>query len=312
MRGAEVEPLGRVANQTDELEPRRLLHFLAERTAQRVGDVDLAALQHRQARQILGHGLPHQALHRGGLAPVTIVRLQRELDPRVERRELVRPRSDWRLLEALVADLLDVLLGNDPARAAGRRAVERHEVGPRLFQTKADAVRVGHLDGRDLLLQQTGGRALVSLERELDVLGRQRVAVVEHDALAHDELVHEPILRRRPGLGERRRERLAGHRLHHRVVHGGEHHHHRDDPRVLGRIEPDRRERDVDRPRHLPRGRLGAGLRLPRRGRVRNEKSEQEDQDRERTPSVHGCLSPRSPRGIRFRVGQAYHARWAR
>src|SRR5439155_19938578 len=166
LRRAEVEPLGRVADQADELEARRLLDLFTERTAQRVRDVDLASFEHRQACEILRHGLPYQALDRRGLAPVAIVRVQHELDPGVERRELVRAGADGRLLEALVTDLLDVLLGNDPARAAGRRAVERHEVGPRLLQAKAHAVGVDDLDSGDLLLQQTGGRALVSLERE--------------------------------------------------------------------------------------------------------------------------------------------------
>src|SRR4029453_10450101 len=47
---------------------------------------------------------------------------------------------------APVADLLDVRLGHDPAGAGGGRAVERHEVRPRLFQVEARARRVPDLD----------------------------------------------------------------------------------------------------------------------------------------------------------------------
>src|SRR3989449_3880638 len=46
--------------------------------------------------------------------------------------ELVRAGADGRLLEAVVADLLDVLLRHDPRGARRASAVERHEVGPPL------------------------------------------------------------------------------------------------------------------------------------------------------------------------------------
>ena len=106
------------------LRPGGALDLLAERAAQRVRHVHLAALEHGQAREVLGDHLPHQALDRRGLPPVAVVRLEDQLDARVERRELVGPGADRRLLEALVADLLDVLLGHDPGRAGGRGAVE--------------------------------------------------------------------------------------------------------------------------------------------------------------------------------------------
>ena len=62
----------------------------------------------------------HQSrLTLGGLAPVLVERLEDQLHARRERDELVGSGADRRLLEALVADLLDVLLGHDPAGAGG-------------------------------------------------------------------------------------------------------------------------------------------------------------------------------------------------
>src|SRR6266536_2729377 len=74
------------------------------RPAQGVGDVGLAALQHGEPGQILRDDLPHEALHRGRLAPVAVVRLEDQLDAGARGRERVGARPDGCLLEALVTD----------------------------------------------------------------------------------------------------------------------------------------------------------------------------------------------------------------
>ena len=51
---------------------------------------------------------------------------------------------------------------------------------------------------------------LIPLVRELDVLRRHRLAVVELHAVAQDELVDEAIVGSGPRLGKARGERLPG------------------------------------------------------------------------------------------------------
>jgi hypothetical protein len=104
---------------------------------------------------------------------------------------------------------LDVLLRHDPAGAGRGGSIERHEVGPRLAEHELDPARVDDLDLLHLTLEQLLGAALVALERELDVLGRDRVAVVELDVLPEHERVADAVLRHRPRLGQARR-RLPG------------------------------------------------------------------------------------------------------
>src|SRR5437870_5180774 len=145
----------------------------------------------------------------------------------------------------------------------------------------AHALGVDHLDGGDALPEGGGGRAAVALEGELDVLGGHGFAGVEPDALAQDELVDEPVGRGAPRLGETGRHRVAGHRLHQRVVERVEHHERRDDPRGLGGVEPRRGEGDVNAPRQLPLGR-GAG----RRGRAEPHAHEQRHDDGASQPSL--------------------------
>src|SRR5437899_2150829 len=93
-----------------------------------------------------------------------------------------------------------------------RCAVIRHEVRPRLLEPEADPLSVDHLDRGDAGLE--GGRCspAVSLERELHILGGHRLAVVEFDALAQHELLHETVTRYGPRFGEARRHGLARHR----------------------------------------------------------------------------------------------------
>src|SRR5207247_10393440 len=91
--------------------------------------------------------------------------------------------------EAVVADLGDVLLRHhDPGRRRGG-AVEGHEVGPWLLQVEAHRQRIDGLDLSDTRLELRRARALVALEPELHVLGRDGVAVVELEPSAQLELI---------------------------------------------------------------------------------------------------------------------------
>ena len=104
--------------------------------------------------------------------------------------------------------------------------------------------------------------AAVALEGELDVLGGDRLAIMEGRALAQHELVAEAVLRGRPGFSKARRQQPTRHRLHQRVVQRVQDHERGNDPRGLRRVEPGRRQRDVRAPNQLAlrrRGEDGAG-----------------------------------------------------
>jgi hypothetical protein len=182
------------------------------------GDVDLALLECDQPCGRVGDHAQDQALDRRGLAPVAVEGLEHQLDSRLERDEAVGAGADGRLLEAVLADLLDVLLRHDPRRGGGLRPVVGHEVGPRLAEPEADVSGIGRLDGGDPLLEGLGVDAAIALEGELDVVGGDGLAGMELRAFAEDELVDEPVGRHGPRLGEARRHCLARHRLDERVV----------------------------------------------------------------------------------------------
>src|SRR5262245_62753785 len=101
--------------------------------------------------------------------------------------EPVGPETDRLALEAVVADLLDVLLRHHPAGAGGQRAVERHEVGERLVELEPHAMGIDDDDLADLVLEELG--ALVAMEAAPHVLGGERVSVVDLYAFAQLELV---------------------------------------------------------------------------------------------------------------------------
>src|SRR5262249_13269396 len=139
----------RDATREGELERGIAFHLLGLRYVEQVGDVDLAALEHRHARRGLGHALEDHALHRGWLAPVPLERFHDQLDTGRVADELVRPEADGMFLEALVADFLHVLLGHDPGGTGHEAAVEGHEVWPRLVEMETNAVGADDLDVPD-------------------------------------------------------------------------------------------------------------------------------------------------------------------
>ena len=263
-------------------EPGGLLQLLGQLATDRVRDVHLSALECGEPRGLVGDHPQHQPLHGRALAPVLLEGLQHQLDPGREGDELVGARAHRRLLEALVAHLLHVLARHDPARAGGV-GVEGQEVGPGLLQADAHPPRIGGLHAGHALLQRLDRGAAVALQRELHVVRRDRVAVVEERALAEHELVHEPVLRDRPGFGQPRRPRLPGHGLHQSVVQGVEDHVGRDHPRGLRRVEPRGCQRDVHGPGELA---LGRGRQSRRKG-----EDEQGHQDQDESAQGHGHAS---------------------
>ena len=62
--------------------PGRLLYVLGELAADRVGDIDFAALERGQAGGLVGDHLEHEALHARRLAPILLEGLEDELDTR--------------------------------------------------------------------------------------------------------------------------------------------------------------------------------------------------------------------------------------
>ena len=201
--------------------------------------------------------------------------------------ELVRPQADRLLLEAVVADLLDVPPGHHPARRRRRRAVEGHEVGEGLVEVEAHAVGIDDRDLAHLVLERPG--PLVALEAELHVLGGERVPVVELQPLAQLELVRALIGADRPRLGQAGGHEIARHRLHERVVDRVEHPERRELSLGFAGIEPLGRQRHVEGPAHL-------AVRLGRRGLRQGDAREdgvQHDSDGRHEAPGHGRCGPR-------------------
>ena len=269
------------ADRAGEGQPDRRIALELERgrRVEHVGHVHLAVLQHRRAGGGVGHRLEHEPLHGGHLAPVALVRLHDQLDAGRVAHELVGPEPDRPLLEAVVADALDVLLRHDPAGARGQRAVESHEVGEGLVQVEAHPGGADNLHVAHAVLQNLAD--LGPLEAELHIIGGERVAVVELDALAQLELVDALIGAHRPRLGQARRHQIAWHRLHERVVQRVEDPERRDEAGGrLARVEPGRRQGHVERPAHLALGLgLRRGLRLGRD--VRDERDHEHESEQE-------------------------------
>ena len=277
-----------------QLQRRISPHLLRLRRIQEVREIDLAALQHGEPRGGLGDALVDQPFDVGHLAPVALEGLHDQLDARRMAHELVRPEADGVLLEAVVPDVLDIFLRHDPARPGREGPIEGHEVRPRLVQLEAHPVGADDRHLPHLVVEDLGPGAR---EAELDVLGRERIAVVKREPLAQLELVDALIGAHRPRFRQASRHEAAGHGLHERIVQGIDHPEGRDDAHDLGRIEPDRGERHVQRPAHLS---LGPGLRGSFVGETGGERgAHQEHTAQTTTPfAVHARL----PR-FRGRVG---------
>ena len=106
-------------------------------------------------------------------------------------------------------------------------------------------LRIRRFDRGDTLLQQTLAGAAITLKRELYVLRRDGITVMEGGALAQDELMVKAVLRRQVRLGEARRLLVVRHRLHQSVVQSVQEHVGRDDFGGLPWVEPGGRERHM-------------------------------------------------------------------
>ena len=204
-----------------------------------------------------GHAQIDEAFHRRLFAPVIVVGLQHELDARLHADEFIRTEADWMLLVTVRPDLLEIIFRRDPAGGAPQRAVSGHEIRPWLVEDEPHRVRIDDDDLLDLLLEL---RPLGALEAEFDVLGGERVAVVEFHSLAQLEFITELVRAFAPGFGQAWRHVLSRHRLHERVVQRILHPEWRQIAGAcLARIEPSRRDRHVHRE---PDFALGLGLRI--------------------------------------------------
>ena len=268
--------------------PGRAPHVLRDGAVQEVGHVHVAPLERGRAGGLVGQAAEDQLLHRRHLPPVALEGLELQLHARLEAHHPVRARADRRLLEALVADLLDVLLRHDPPDRGRSGAVERDEVRPRLLQVELHAPRVEHPDLLHVLLQQRRVRAVVALEGELHVLRGHALPVVEARVGAQREVVDEAVGGDGPGFGEARGARARRHRLEQRVVDRVEGEERGDRALGLGGIEPPRGQREVHRPCHLARRRGGSRLRHPGRSQAQQERDHDEHTDE---PS-HGAALP--------------------
>src|SRR3989442_8210694 len=197
----EPEDAARLARR-GELEARRPSNVLGDGPGQQVRDVDLALLEGGGPRGLLGPAPEHESVHARRLAPVAFVSLAPRLHARVEAHELVGPGADRRLLEAVVAHLLDVLLRHDPARPGRRCTVERHEIRPRFLEHEPDATGIHDLNFAHAVFQELHAGAAVAIVGKLHVLRRDRIAVVELDTLAEHELIGQSVLRLAPRLGQ--------------------------------------------------------------------------------------------------------------
>ena len=165
------------------------------------------------------------------------------------------------------------------------------------MEHKPDVVRIDDLDGLDLLLQFRGPRPFVALKTILDVFGGKGVAVVECDALPQLEIVGQPVLALAPAGREAGRHPPVGHGFHQCIVERVEAHIGGGQRQGLPRIKPRRRQGDVHRPRHLPRG--CAFLRhgtVPGWPPVPGRPCRRTTQGMLEKPTARPCLLPMGPR----------------
>src|SRR5262249_16704590 len=113
------------------------LQVFGQFAADRVDDVDLAALECGKPRGLVRYHLKDQGLDAWRLAPILVERLEDQFDTGCERDEFVGPGADRCPLEPFVANLFDIGLGYDPARPR-RAPVKCQKVRPRLVELKAD------------------------------------------------------------------------------------------------------------------------------------------------------------------------------
>src|SRR5262249_34406531 len=165
---------------------------------------------------------------------------------------------------------------------------EGDEIRPGLLEPDTDMSGIRRLDRQDPILEGLLRHPPVALERELDVVGGDRLAVVESGPLAEPELVDQAVGRDSPRLGETGRLSVANHGLHEAIVQSKEDYIRRDDARGLRGVEPGGGDRGSDGPGQL-------ALRRCRTRRGSDGRDENEDKcGEEDANTVHGAslLSP--------------------
>lgn len=197
-----------------------VLHLEDQVALDGIGKVDLAVRDRGKARRVVRDHPQDQRGHLGRGAPEMLGRLEDDLVARRVFRQLVGARADGRVLEAFFAHAFHVGLGQHPGHTAGRRAEQGQEVGPGLAQLIADGQRIDHHRLGHELADQFLVRARVAVERELGILGGQRIAVLELEPLAQLEGIAQPVLGRFHAFGKAEAGRLALDRADQRVMHG--------------------------------------------------------------------------------------------
>src|SRR3989454_8682312 len=155
------------------------------------------------------------------------------------------------LLEAVVADLLEILLRYDPSSTRRHRGIKRHEIGPGLLQVEAHQVGIDCLDLLDFFLEELCTLTAVAFEAKLHILGSERVAVVESDPLAQLELICQAILALAPGFSQTGRHRVARHGFDQGIVQSVEKQKRRNRD-GFGRVKVRGRNGEVNRLGYLP------------------------------------------------------------
>ena len=257
----EIHPKGGAVGRDLEAQARRALDLGRQFAAYGVCEIELAALERDQAGRLVRDHLHHDPLDRGAFAPVWLEGFQGQFQAGVVGHELVGPRANRCLPEAGVAHLLDVFAGDDPVCPGGTR-VKEQKIRPNLLQFDDHPPRIGRFQRRDTLPQKGCGRALVSFVGEFDVVGGQRIAIMERESRPQHEGVGQPIRGHRVGFRQAEARTGFAHRLHHGVVHAVHQQIGCDQAIGLAGIEPGRGQGDMNGDVHLAL-RAGGGIAGP-------------------------------------------------
>src|SRR5439155_4816395 len=96
-------------------------------------------------------------------------------------------------LEAVLADTVVIVPGNDPPDPAAGPVVEVEEVDKRALEVKDDGAIVDDLDVLELVLEELEVEPSIVLVRPFDVGRRQRMAVLEFEARTQTERRPEEV-----------------------------------------------------------------------------------------------------------------------
>src|SRR5207248_3590865 len=95
--------------------------------------------------------------------------------------------ADWRLFEALLTNLLEILFRDYPA-CAGSASVKSEKIGPGLLQLEANVLRIGNFYRSHPLLHHVARGATIALERVLEIRSCYWIPIVKFYALVQLEV----------------------------------------------------------------------------------------------------------------------------